>query len=393
VFATANAERLIVFPATAGINHTLRTERDMERITVTLGERSYPITIAAGLFNDPASFMPLKAGEQVMLVTNQTLAPLYLDRVRKVLEQAGVMVDQVILPDGEQYKSLAVLEQVFSALLQKPHGRDTTLIALGGGVVGDLTGFAAACYQRGVRFIQVPTTLLSQVDSSVGGKTAVNHPLGKNMIGAFYQPASVVVDLDCLKTLPARELSSGLAEVIKYGIILDSDFFVWLENNIDALVALDMNALGYCIRRCCELKAEVVAADERESGLRALLNLGHTYGHAIEAEMGYGVWLHGEAVAAGMMMAAETAHRLGQFSVEDIERIKTLLLRAGLPVCGPQEMAPESYLPHMMRDKKVLAGELRLVLPTAIGQAEVRGGVGHDVVLASIAACLPERNA
>jgi len=393
VFATANAERLIVFPATAGINHTLRTERDMERITVTLGERSYPITIAAGLFNDPASFMPLKAGEQVMLVTNQTLAPLYLDRVRKVLEQAGVMVDQVILPDGEQYKSLAVLEQVFSALLQKPHGRDTTLIALGGGVVGDLTGFAAACYQRGVRFIQVPTTLLSQVDSSVGGKTAVNHPLGKNMIGAFYQPASVVVDLDCLKTLPARELSSGLAEVIKYGIILDSDFFVWLENNIDALVALDMNALGYCIRRCCELKAEVVAADERASGLRALLNLGHTYGHAIEAEMGYGVWLHGEAVAAGMMMAAETAHRLGQFSAEDIERIKTLLLRAGLPVCGPQEMAPESYLPHMMRDKKVLAGELRLVLPTAIGQAEVRGGVGHDVVLASIAACLPERNA
>lgn len=258
-------------------------------------------------------------------------------------------------------------------------------------MVGDLTGFAAACYQRGVRFIQVPTTLLSQVDSSVGGKTAVNHPLGKNMIGAFYQPASVVVDLDCLKTLPTRELSSGLAEVIKYGIILDREFFVWLENNIDALMALDMQALAYCIRRCCELKAEVVAADERESGLRALLNLGHTYGHAIEAEMGYGVWLHGEAVAAGMVMAAETAHRLGQFSVEDIERIKALLLRAGLPVCGPQEMTPESYLPHMLRDKKVLAGELRLVLPTAIGAAEVRGGVGHELVLASIAACLPEQ--
>lgn len=383
-----------MFPAVAGINHRRtiqRTERDMERITVTLGERSYPITIAAGLFNDPASFMPLKAGEQAMLVTNQTLAPLYLERVRQVLEQGGVVVDQVILPDGEQYKSLAVLEQVFSALLEKPHGRDTTLIALGGGVVGDLTGFAAACYQRGVRFIQVPTTLLSQVDSSVGGKTAVNHPLGKNMIGAFYQPASVVVDLDCLKTLPTRELSSGLAEVIKYGIILDREFFVWLENNIDALMALDMQALAYCIRRCCELKAEVVAADERESGLRALLNLGHTYGHAIEAEMGYGVWLHGEAVAAGMVMAVETAHRLGQFSVEDIERIKTLLLRAGLPVCGPQEMTPESYLPHMLRDKKVLAGELRLVLPTAIGAAEVRGGVGHELVLASIAACLPER--
>jgi 3-dehydroquinate synthase len=365
----------------------------MERITVTLGERSYPITIAAGLFNDPASFMPLKAGEQVMLVTNQTLAPLYLEPVRKVLEQGGVVVDQVILPDGEQYKSLAVLEQVFSALLEKPHGRDTTLIALGGGVIGDLTGFAAACYQRGVRFIQVPTTLLSQVDSSVGGKTAVNHPLGKNMIGAFYQPAAVVVDLDCLRTLPARELSSGLAEVIKYGIILDGDFFVWLENNIDALVALDMGALAYCIRRCCELKAEVVAADERESGLRALLNLGHTYGHAIEAEMGYGVWLHGEAVAAGMMMAAHTARRLGQFSAADIERIKALLLRAGLPVCGPQEMTPDAYLPHMMRDKKVLAGELRLVLPKAMGEAEVRGGVARDIVLAAIADCLPLQHA
>jgi len=225
----------------------------MERITVTLGERSYPIRIAAGLFNDPASFMPLKAGEQVMLVTNQSLAPLYLDQIRGVLEQSGVLVDQVVLPDGEQYKSLEVLEQVFSALLAKPHGRDTTLIALGGGVVGDLTGFAAACYQRGVRFIQVPTSLLSQVDSSVGGKTAVNHPLGKNMIGAFYQPAAVVVDLNCLKTLPKRELSSGMAEVIKYGIILDREFFIWLEHNIEALMALDMQALAYCIRRCCEL--------------------------------------------------------------------------------------------------------------------------------------------
>ncbi len=359
----------------------------MERITVTLGERSYPITIAAGLFNDPASFMPIKAGDQVMLVTNQTLAPLYLDKVRSVLEQAGAHVDQVILPDGEQYKSLSVLNDVFSALLEKPHGRDTTLVALGGGVIGDLTGFAAASYQRGVRFIQVPTTLLSQVDSSVGGKTAVNHPLGKNMIGAFYQPASVIVDLNCLQTLPARELSSGLAEVIKYGIILDADFFTWLEDNMDALLALDMSAMAYCIRRCCELKAEVVAADERESGMRALLNLGHTYGHAIEAEMGYGNWLHGEAVAAGMVMAAFTAHRLGQFSLQDVERIKRLLARAGLPISGPQEMTAESYLPHMMRDKKVLAGKLRLVLPTAIGQSEVRSGVSHEMVLASIEDC------
>ncbi|KHT15186.1 3-dehydroquinate synthase [Pectobacterium carotovorum] len=360
----------------------------MERITVTLGERSYPITIAAGLFDDSASFMPLKAGEQAMLVTNQTLAPLYLDRVRGVLENSGMHVDQVILPDGEQHKSLTVLDQVFTALLAKPHGRDTTIVALGGGVIGDLAGFAAASYQRGVRFIQVPTTLLSQVDSSVGGKTAVNHPLGKNMIGAFYQPVSVVIDLDCLKSLPARELSSGLAEVIKYGIILDRDFFLWLEENIEAVRALQHDALAYCIRRCCEIKAAVVAADERESGMRALLNLGHTYGHAIEAEMGYGNWLHGEAVAAGMVMAAHTARRLGQFSVEDVERVKSLLIRAGLPVNGPMQMTPESYLPHMMRDKKVLAGELRLVLPTAIGQSEVRGGVAHDMVLASIADCL-----
>ena len=359
----------------------------MERITVTLGERSYPITIAAGLFNDPASFLPLKAGDQAMLVTNETLAPLYLDRVRHLLEQAGVKVDSVILPDGEQYKSLTVLDTVFTALLQKPHGRDTTLLALGGGVVGDLTGFAAASYQRGVRFIQIPTTLLSQVDSSVGGKTAVNHPLGKNMIGAFYQPASVVVDLDCLQTLPERELESGLAEVIKYGIILDGEFFTWLEENMDALLRLDGQAMAYCIRRCCELKAEVVAADERETGLRALLNLGHTFGHAIEAEMGYGIWLHGEAVAAGMVMAARASERLGQFRPEETARIITLLKRAGLPVNGPQKMSAQAYLPHMMRDKKVLAGEMRLVLPLAIGKSEVRGGVPHEVVLGAIADC------
>lgn len=359
----------------------------MERITVTLGERSYPITIAAGLFNEPASFLPLKSGEQVMLVTNETLAPLYLDKIRDVLEQAGVNVDSVILPDGEQYKSLTVLDTVFTALLQKPHGRDTTLVALGGGVIGDLTGFAAASYQRGVRFIQVPTTLLSQVDSSVGGKTAVNHPLGKNMIGAFYQPASVVVDLDCLKTLPARELASGLAEVIKYGIILDGAFFTWLEENLDALLRLDGAAMAYCIRRCCELKAEVVAADEREMGLRALLNLGHTFGHAIEAEMGYGNWLHGEAVAAGMVMAARTSERLGQFNATDTQRIITLLARAGLPVNGPREMSAQAYLPHMLRDKKVLAGEMRLILPLAIGKSEVRGGVSHEVVLSAIADC------
>lgn len=359
----------------------------MEKITVSLGDRSYPITIAAGLFNDPASFWPLKAGDNAMLVTNQTLAPFYLESLSALLSNAGIKVDQVILPDGEQYKTLAVMDEVFTALLKKPHGRDTTLIALGGGVIGDLTGFAAASYQRGVRFIQVPTTLLSQVDSSVGGKTAVNHPLGKNMIGAFYQPASVVVDTHCLATLPPRELASGLAEVIKYGIILDGEFFQWLEQNLDALLALDEKALAYCIRRCCELKAEVVAADERETGVRALLNLGHTFGHAIEAHMGYGNWLHGEAVSAGMVMAARTAERLGQFTSAETDRIIALLLRAGLPVHGPASMAAEDYLPHMMRDKKVLAGELRLVLPLAIGRSEVRGGVAHDMVLAAINDC------
>ncbi|MCD1126122.1 3-dehydroquinate synthase [Jinshanibacter sp. LJY008] len=360
----------------------------MERVSVTLGERSYPITIEAGLFSHPDSFLPLRSGDKALIVTNESIAPLYLETVSKSLETLGVIVDSVILPDGEKYKTLLVMDQVFTRLLENNHGRDTTLIALGGGVIGDLTGFAAACYQRGVRFIQVPTTLLSQVDSSVGGKTAVNHPLGKNMIGAFYQPASVVIDLNCLKTLPKRELSSGMAEVIKYGIILDADLFDWLEQNIDRLMALDEQTMGYCIRRCCEIKARVVAADERENGVRALLNLGHTFGHAIEAEMGYGNWLHGEAVSAGMVMAAETAKLLGTFSQQDIDRIKRLLLRADLPIYGPDSMKPETYIPHMLRDKKTLAGKLRLVLPTAIGQSEVKSGVEHQVVLSAIGNCL-----
>ncbi|SNC58384.1 3-dehydroquinate synthase [Sodalis endosymbiont of Henestaris halophilus] len=359
----------------------------MERLIVKLGERSYPITIAAGLLNDPASFWPVNRGDNVMLVTNDCIAPLYLDCLSELLIQDGVKVDYVVLPDNEQNKSLTVLDQVFTALLTKPHGRDTTIIALGGGVIGDLAGFAAASYQRGVRFIQVPTTLLAQVDSSVGGKTAVNHPLGKNMIGAFYQPASVIIDLNCLNTLPRRELSSGLAEVIKYGIIFDAAFFDWLENNIDMILALEPQALAYCIRRCCELKADIVAADEREHGQRALLNLGHSYGHAIETHMGYGNWLHGEAVAAGMMMAVRAARRFGQFSDVAAERVSALLLRAGLPVSGPKEMAAEDYLPHMTRDKKVIAGHMRLVLPVMLGKAEVRAGITDDILIASINDC------
>lgn len=361
----------------------------MEKVTVTLDERSYPINIAPGLYQQTGAFWPLTAGQRAMVVTNETLAPIYLDKIKHALESSGVKVDTIILPDGEQYKSLFIMNDVFTALLEKHHNRDTTLIALGGGVIGDLTGFAAASYQRGVRFIQVPTTLLSQVDSSVGGKTAVNHPLGKNMIGAFYQPASVVVDLNCLKTLPPRELASGLAEVIKYGIILDSEFFSWLEDNIDALVALDDQAMAYCIRRCCELKAQVVAADEKEtSGLRALLNLGHTFGHAIEAHMGYGVWLHGEAVAAGMVMAAKTAELLGQFTPEQTQRVVTLLERASLPVTGPSQMKPDDYLPHMMRDKKVMGGKLHLILPTTIGHSEMRSDVDMQTVIAAISSCM-----
>ncbi|MDD9338789.1 MAG: 3-dehydroquinate synthase [Providencia heimbachae] len=361
----------------------------MEKVTVTLDERSYPINIAPGLYNQTDAFWPLTAGQRAMIVTNETLAPIYLDKIKQVLESSGVKVDSITLPDGEQYKSLFIMNDVFTALLEKHHNRDTTLIALGGGVIGDLTGFAAASYQRGVRFIQVPTTLLSQVDSSVGGKTAVNHPLGKNMIGAFYQPASVIIDLDCLKTLPKRELSSGLAEVIKYGIILDGEFFSWLEGNIDALMQLDDKAMAYCIRRCCELKAHVVAADEKEtSGYRALLNLGHTFGHAIEAEMGYGVWLHGEAVAAGMVMAAKTAELIGNFTPAQTQRVIALLERAQLPVTGPSQMKPDDYLPHMMRDKKVMGGKLHLVLPTTIGHSEVRSDVEAQIVIAAISSCM-----
>lgn len=359
----------------------------MERITVELAERSYPITIQAGLLSHPASFHPLCAGDKVMVVTNTTLEPLYLQTVCHSLCTLGCRVETLVLPDGEQYKTLTSLDQVFSALLAGNHGRDTTLVALGGGVIGDLTGFAAACYQRGVRFIQIPTTLLAQVDSSVGGKTAVNHPLGKNMIGAFHQPVSVVMDTDTLRTLPTRELAAGLAEVIKYGVIIDGAFFAWLEQHLEQVLALEPQAVAYCLRRCCELKAQVVVADETEQGQRALLNLGHTFGHAIEAEMGYGVWLHGEAVAAGMMMAMVTSRHLGLTTDADIARLRALLLRAGLPVQGPAAMAADAYLPHMLRDKKVLAGTLRLVLPHGIGQASVVSGTDQQVVLAAIAEC------
>ncbi|MDP5292235.1 3-dehydroquinate synthase [Oceanimonas sp. CHS3-5] len=341
----------------------------MERLTVNLAERSYPILIADGLMADGALLKGAIKGKKVLVLTNEVVAPLYLERLLAAL--APLNVDSLVLPDGEQFKTLDTFNQVMGKLLESGHGRDTTLVALGGGVIGDLTGFAAACYQRGVPFIQVPTTLLAQVDSSVGGKTAVNHPLGKNMIGAFYQPELVLIDTVCLQTLPEREFAAGMAEVIKYGIIWDADFFAWLEDKLPRLQQLDTEALSYAIRRCCEIKAEMVACDEREHGVRALLNLGHTFGHAIEAEMGYGNWLHGEAVAAGTMQACHTARLRGDMTEAEVARVEALLSRAHLPVAGPAGMTLDQYLPHMLRDKKVLAGKLRLVLPQGIGRAQV----------------------
>ena len=354
----------------------------METLTVNLAERSYPIHVGAGLLTSSELFVPHIAGRRVMIVTNDTVAPLYLDVLRNTL--ADYQVDTLILPDGEAHKTLTSFEQIMSALLEGTHGRDTTLIALGGGVIGDLVGFAAACYQRGVPFIQVPTTLLSQVDSSVGGKTAVNHPLGKNMIGAFYQPKAVIIDIDCLRSLPERELAAGMAEVVKYGIIWDTDFFSWLESHIVDIQALSPAALSTVILRCCAIKADVVSQDETETGVRALLNLGHTFGHAIEAEQGYGNWLHGEAVSAGMVQAAETSLRLGLLSQDDVERIKALLKAAKLPITAPANMSYDDYIHHMLRDKKAKSGKLRLVLPQAIGRADLFTDVEQDVLRAVI---------
>ena len=355
-------------------------------VNVELQERRYPILIGNGLLQDERSY-PVKRGERVMIVTNPTVAQFYLDTVTFALKKRGCEVDHVLLPDGEKYKTLESLNLIFTALLQGNHGRDTTIIALGGGVIGDVAGFAASSYQRGVRLIQIPTTLLSQVDSSVGGKTAVNHELGKNMIGAFYQPSMVIIDTHTLGTLPKREVNAGLAEVIKYGAILDYEFFEWLEAHIDELVALNNESLQHCIARCCQIKADVVARDETEKGDRALLNLGHTFGHAIETHLGYGNWLHGEAVSTGMMMAAALSEQLGDISVADVSRLEKLLARANLPTLSPDSMQPEDYLPHMMRDKKVLAGKLRLVLLKSLGQAYIANDTDKDLVLNAIKRC------
>lgn len=360
----------------------------MVTVHVALGSRSYPIHIGPRLLNRPDLILPHLAQPRVAIVTNPTVAVLYLDALTQALTQAGVAVVPITVPDGELFKTWQTLNEIFDSLLSNRCERKTTLVALGGGVIGDLAGFAAAVYLRGVPFIQMPTTLLAQVDSSVGGKTGINHPLGKNMIGAFYQPRLVLADIATLGTLPARELSAGLAEVIKYGLILDAAFFDWLEANMDRLVARDPEALIHAVERSCEIKAEVVAQDERESGVRALLNLGHTFGHAIEAGLSYGTWLHGEAVAAGTLQAARLSQRLGFLGEADVERIVALLRRAHLPTAAP-DLGVARYLELMGLDKKVEGGRLRLVLLRRIGEAYVSSEFPETDLRAVLAASCP----
>jgi len=337
-------------------------------VPIALDERSYDILIAPGLLDAAGSWQGLPKAAAALIVSNETVAPLYLERVRAQLARHYARIETVILPDGEQHKDWTSLNAIIDQLLSTASDRKTVLVALGGGVIGDMTGFAAAIYMRGVPFVQVPTTLLSQVDSSVGGKTAINHPLGKNMVGAFYQPARVLADLDTLDTLPPRELSAGLAEVIKYGPIADAAFLEWVEAHLDALLAREKSALAYAVQRSCEIKAWVVGQDERESGLRAILNFGHTFGHAIETGMGYGAWLHGEAVGCGMVMASELSVRLGLMPPEFAARMRRLIERAGLPVVGPK-LGVERYLELMRVDKKAEGGEIRFVLIDSLGRA------------------------
>jgi 3-dehydroquinate synthase len=379
--ATANAPRLATAAAAAAAAAPATSSSAMEIVDVALGDRAYPIYIGRGLLDDPALLRAHVPGSTALIVTNETVAPLYLARCAAALGAPdpatgrSITVHSVVLPDGEQHKSLDVLARVWDAALAARLDRNTTFVALGGGVVGDMAGFAAAAYQRGVYFVQVPTTVMAQVDSSVGGKTGVNHPAGKNMIGAFYQPRAVLVDTDTLATLPDRELASGISEIVKYGLIRDAPLFEWLEGGgVEALLARDPAALAHAIRRSCENKAEVVAADEREGGVRATLNLGHTFGHAVETASGYGTWLHGEAVSAGTVMAADLSRRLGWIDAPLQKRIVALLRRAQLPVAPPASMTRAAFREIMAVDKKVLDGRLRLVLlEGALGGCVVTG--------------------
>lgn len=356
----------------------------METLQVELGERSYPIHIGDDLFRDAALLRPHISSRQVCIVTNETVAPLYLARLQTAL--ADYTVVPVILPDGEEYKTLEVLTRIYDVLLEHNFSRSCTLIALGGGVIGDMTGFAAATYQRGVAFIQIPTTLLSQVDSSVGGKTGVNRPLGKNMVGAFYQPRCVLADTATLATLPERELKAGLAEVIKYGLINNRVFHDWLGSNMQSLLQREPEALRQAIKVSCAEKAAIVAADEREGGVRATLNLGHTFGHAIETAMGYGVWLHGEAVAAGMVMAADLSARLGRLSWSDAGEVRDIVALAGLPVLPPAEMTPDTWVRLMSKDKKAEQGQMKFILLDAIGRAVIDAQVPRERLVQTLQA-------
>lgn len=356
----------------------------MEILDVELGDRSYPIIVGSGLLMEPGNFLPAIQGGRAAVITNTTVAALYLENLRKSL--VGIQAAEIVLPDGESYKNHETLNRIYDALMEERCDRGTTVIALGGGVVGDMAGYAAATYQRGIPFIQVPTTLLSQVDSSVGGKTGINHPLGKNMIGAFWQPRRVIIDTQVLNTLPDRELSAGLAEVIKYGLIRDLGFLEWIEANMDRLVSRDPVALQEAILRSCRNKAEVVARDERETSAsngRALLNLGHTFGHAIEAGLGFGTWLHGEAVAAGTVMAAQLSSCLGWIGQADVDRVIEVMVRAKLPTKGPR-LGSRRYLELMGHDKKAINGRLRLVLLRRLGEAVTWAEASEEMICKAI---------
>lgn len=353
----------------------------MSTLTVDLGERSYPIYIKAGILKDAGFLFSEIRSTHVIIITNEVVAPLYLAQLTQLLEAQNKRINHIVIPDGESEKTLHNFEFILSEMLSMPASRTVCVVALGGGVIGDLSGFVSACYQRGVDFVQVPTTLLSQVDSSVGGKTAVNHPLGKNMIGAFYQPKAVYIDTETLRSLPDREFAAGMAEVIKYGIIYDDAFFAWIESSLEAIKAKEPEALSYMIARCCEIKAQIVALDEHERNVRALLNLGHTFGHAIEAEQGYGNWLHGEAVSAGMVIASILANMRGDVSSSDVDRIKAVLSVFALPVCGPKNMNAQAYIRHMKRDKKAVDNNMRFVLPIGIGKAQVVDDVSEKELI------------
>ena len=342
----------------------------MRELTVHTPSHSYPIIIGRHLLDQAADLLKPYLKHSAVVITNDTVASLYLDKLNQQLDQLGIQHFSIVLPDGEAYKDWQSLNQIFDRLMEQHAERKTTLLALGGGVIGDMVGFAAACYQRGVPFVQIPTTLLSQVDSSVGGKTAINHPLGKNMIGAFYQPQIVLADLSSLSTLPPREFSAGMAEVIKYGLLGDADFIGWLEDNMSALMSQEETVLAQAVEHCCRMKAEIVASDEKEQGIRAWLNLGHTFGHAIEAEMGYGVWLHGEAVAAGIVLACRLSEQLGQISAADTERVIRLLQQANLPT-EPPRFAFDRWLEHMQHDKKVSSGVMQFITLERLGRAAI----------------------